>query len=123
VGDANTKLYHLRASTRCRKFFIPSIQAQDRVLTNHGDKEQAVHQFFSRQFGSPQLRQSTINWEVLALQRYDLADLDREISDEEIESTIRQTLPEKAPGLDGYIGGGGVKSCWTIVKEEVTAAI
>jgi hypothetical protein len=44
---------------------------------------------------------------VLALQRYDLADLDREISDEKIESTIRQTLPEKAPGPDGYIRGGG----------------
>jgi hypothetical protein len=68
------------------------------------------------------LRQCIINWEVIGLQRYDLTDLDREISDEEIETVVRQTPTEKATGPDGYIGEF-FKSYWTIVKKDVTTAI
>jgi hypothetical protein len=50
------------------------------------------------QFGTPSPRQSTLNWAAVQPHRHDLSDLDRDVTDEEIETIVRQTPPEKAPG-------------------------
>jgi hypothetical protein len=104
VGDANTKLFHLKTNARRLKNFIPSLQVNDQVHTTHEAKAQALHDFYKNQFGSPNQRQTTLNWVAVQLNRHDLSALDRDIEDEETEAVIRQTPSEKAPGPDGYVG-------------------
>jgi hypothetical protein len=36
--------------------------------------------------------------------QHDLQELDREVTDKEIQAVVMQTPPEKVPGPDGYIG-------------------
>jgi hypothetical protein len=53
---------------------------------------------------STTLRQQTLNWETLQVQRHELSDLDREVTEMEIHAVVMQTPPGKAPGPDGFIG-------------------
>jgi hypothetical protein len=41
---------------------------------------------------------------MLLPQRYDLSDLDRDITEEEVKQLVLQTPSEKASRSDGYIG-------------------
>jgi hypothetical protein len=96
AGDANTKIFHLRAiSPPCTN-------------TSH--------------FVSPQPRVATLNWEALNLQRHDLSQLDNTITDEETIAAVKQLPSEKLPGRDGYIGAF-FKQCWDIIGHDVTAAL
>jgi predicted NAD-dependent protein-ADP-ribosyltransferase YbiA (DUF1768 family) len=54
--------------------------------------------------------------------RHGLHELDTDVDMEEIHTAILQTAPEKAPGLDGYIGAF-FKACWDIVKHDLIAAL
>jgi hypothetical protein len=83
----------------------------------HEAKAAALHEFFTRQFGSTTPREHTLNWDVLRPMQHDLQELDREVTEEEIQAAVIQTLSEKALGLDGYIGGF-YKACWDIIKVE-----
>jgi hypothetical protein len=54
--------------------------------------------------------------------RFDLTDLDRDITKEKIKTAVMQLPPEKAPSPDGYIGAFN-KKCWHTVKDDVVRAI
>ena len=41
-GDANTRLFHMRARFRKRKNFIANLTEGDRFLTSHEDKADAI---------------------------------------------------------------------------------
>jgi hypothetical protein len=122
VGDANTKLFHLRASARRRKNFIPVIQSDDRLYTTQEDKVAALRAYYSAHLGAPPQRECTLNWGELRLQQHDLSDLENDITEEEIKAAVMQTPLEKVPGLDGYIGAF-YKQCWDIIKADLIAAI
>jgi hypothetical protein len=77
---------------------------------------------FASHFGQPQPRHQTLNWEALHIPRHDLSHLDADLSESEIDAAIAQLPAEKAPGPDGYIGAF-FKQCWSIVKQNVVAAI
>jgi hypothetical protein len=68
------KLFHLHASVRRRKNFIPTLTDTDqsRSLTSHEDKAAALKDFYTSQFGQPPPRGSTFNWTMLQPQRHDL---------------------------------------------------
>jgi hypothetical protein len=46
-GDANTKYFHIRASTRLRKNYIHSLHTDGGVAVVHNDKEKVVTDYFS----------------------------------------------------------------------------
>jgi hypothetical protein len=48
--------------------------------------------------------------------------LESPISEEEVWSTIKSLLANKAPGLDGFIGRF-YKACWDIIKENIMAVV
>jgi retron-type reverse transcriptase len=54
--------------------------------------------------------------------RHDLHELDRDIEVQEIHIVVLQTVLEKAPGPDGYIGAF-FKACWDIIKHDLVGAI
>jgi hypothetical protein len=122
VGDANTKLFHLRANARRRRNYIPSLQYEGRTCITPQAKSTALQEFYSRQFGTPSPRHHTVNWETLQLQRHDLSNLDREVTEQEIHAAVMQTSSEKAPGPDGFIGSF-YKECWNIIKLNIITVI
>jgi hypothetical protein len=83
VGDANTKLFHLSATARQRRNFIPSLQHDGMNCITHEAKSAALKDFFSKQFGSGSVREHTVNWEQLRPIHHNLQDLDRNVTDEE----------------------------------------
>jgi hypothetical protein len=107
---------------RHHRNYITSLYHDGSTHITHEAKEAALEDFFGKQLGSKPQRQHTLNWDLLQLARFDLQDLDKDISEEEIHGAIKETASEKAPGPDGYIGGF-FKVCWDIVKVDVVNAI
>jgi hypothetical protein len=121
-SDANTKLFHLCVNARHRKNFILSLHTHGTVVTTQKDKAEALWHFYSDHFGAPPLRACTLKWGVMAPQRHDLADLDRDLTDEEIKQAVMQGPTEKAPGPDDFIGAF-YKTYWDIIKMDISAAL
>uniref|UniRef100_A0A0A9CCP4 Uncharacterized protein n=1 Tax=Arundo donax TaxID=35708 RepID=A0A0A9CCP4_ARUDO len=51
-GDTNTGLFHLHAQHYKRKNFITKPEEDDRILTSHDDKDEAILDFYSNLIGS-----------------------------------------------------------------------
>jgi len=121
-GDANTKFFHLHAKHRKRKNFIATLVDGDDILTSHRDKAAAVDGFFSNLIGSCWDREQAVDLEALGLSQHDLAALEAPCSEREIWETIKLLPSDKAPGPDGFTGCF-YKSCWTVIKSDIMAAI
>jgi hypothetical protein len=104
VGEANTKLFHLQANARRRRNFIPLLQHEGRSCITTEAKSAALHEFFSKQFGETTDRQHTLNWDTIQVQRHDLTELDREVTEQEIHVAVMHSPSEKAPGPNDFIG-------------------
>jgi hypothetical protein len=104
VGDANTKLFHQRANTRCHRNHIPALIHEGTACITQEAKSAVLEDFFSKQLGGTTTRQHTKNWDWINPLRHDLHELDRGIEAEEIHVAVLQTALEKAPGPDGYTG-------------------
>jgi hypothetical protein len=102
LGDANNRLFHLRANSRRRKNFIASLTVQTRTLTSHHDKATQLFNHYSSVLGTCKDRSAALNWDQLQIQQHDLSQLDEPITEEEIRAAIFEAPPEKAPGPDGY---------------------
>jgi hypothetical protein len=97
AGDANTKIFHLRANARRRKNYIPVLQYQQCSCITHEAKAEALHNYYNEKLGSAPQRECTIDWNTLQTPRYDLAELEKEVTEEEIYTALMQTPPEKSP--------------------------
>jgi hypothetical protein len=51
-GDANTKLFHLRANGRRRKNHIPSLTGPSGMVSKHDEKEEILLQHFKKLMGT-----------------------------------------------------------------------
>lgn len=122
VGDANTRLFHLRANGRRRKTHIPALNHLGATITAHDQKAATLLQHYTAQLGTCTPREQILNWDLLDFQRHDLATLDAEISPHEIREAVMKGPSEKAPGPDGYIGVF-FKNAWDIIKHDLAAGI
>ncbi|KAF8730243.1 hypothetical protein HU200_017221 [Digitaria exilis] len=122
VGDANTRLFHLRANGRRRKNHIPALNHLGVTHTVHEHKAAALYQYYTDQLGNATPRLHTLNWELLDIQRHDMDCLEADVTMEEVKEVVMKTPAEKAPGPDGYIGGF-LKNAWDIIKHDLVAAI
>ena len=67
-------------------------------------------------------RENTVDLTELGLNTHDLTKLDLPFTAEEVWRTIEQLPPDKAPGPDGFTGRF-YRSCWSIIKDDIIAAI
>ena len=120
--NANSKLFYLRINGRKRKNFIQSLHTDRGMVTDHKEKEQHIHDHFSKQFGAPVQRQFTLDWEALAIHRHDLSVLEEDFTEDEVHNVVRDIASDKAPGPDGYIGAF-FKASWQVKKFDLMAVI
>lgn len=121
-GDANTNYFHSHARYRKRKNYIATLMVDDRTLTSHEEKEQAIWEFYNSLIGAQGQREFTLNLSAFHREGMDLAELDAPISEEEVWGVIKELAMDKAPGPDGFTGRF-YKSCWQIIKEDIMRAI
>ena len=121
-GDANTKLFQLHARHRKRKNFIGKLVSEDQIYTNHADKASIIDDFYNSLLGTRVDRENMVDLTKLLLNTHDLTKLDLPFIVEEVWRTIEQLPPGKAPGPDGFTGRF-YRSCWSIIKDDIMAAI
>lgn len=120
--DANTKLFHVRANGRKRRNHIQVLQTDAGMVVKHEDKADEIHKHFQQTIGSSTRREMTLNWEQLDINPYELAELERDISEEEVKAVVMEMPKDKAPGPDGFTGYF-YKTCWEIIKGDVNHAL
>jgi hypothetical protein len=121
-GDANLKLFYLRANNRKRKKHIPILQTEGGLAIKHEDKAKEIKRHFGEMLSTKRARTSTLNWDELGYRSYNLMELDTEITGEEVQLAMASIPKENASGPDSFIGAFYHK-CWDIVKGDVTAAV
>ncbi|XP_066374880.1 uncharacterized protein [Miscanthus floridulus] len=112
----------LYARHRKRKIFIGKTVAGDQIYTNHADKVSIIDGFYNSLLGTSVGRDNTVDLTELGLDTHDLAELDLPFTAEEVWRTIEQLPPDKAPGPNGFMGRF-YKSCWSMIKDDVMAAV
>ena len=121
-GDCNSKKFHIKASARRRKSFIPLVATGTSTTVDQARKVQEFWSHFNALFGSYKPRAQSINLECLDFPTADLLDLDRAISKEEVRAVIQELHPEKAPGPDGFTGLF-YRLAWNTIRPEVMAVM
>jgi retron-type reverse transcriptase len=91
-------------------------------LSSQQDKLQEAHQHFKEILGEAGMRHKVVQWAALDYSPFSLGELDIVIQESEIKNVVVSLHSEKAPGPDGFIGLF-YKCYWTLVKEDLTAAI
>jgi hypothetical protein len=121
-GDSNTKFFFLRANGRKRKKHIQFLHTEEGLAISHEDKAREIERHFGEVLGTKQARTTSLSWNVLDYPTFNLAEMDDEISQEEIKKAIAGMPEENAPSPDGFIGAFYNK-CWDIIKGEITATV
>lgn len=120
-GDANTKLFHLRATACRRKNYIPAFRTATGMVTAHQDKAQALLHY-TQQLGSCPTRPHILDWDFLDIQAHNLDRLDVQLTEEEVRRAVFDTPAEKAPGPDGY-NGLFYRTCWQVICHDLMQAL
>jgi hypothetical protein len=121
-GDANTKFFHLRVNARRRKNFIQRLKHNNGWVTDHGTKEQVIHNHFRSIMHRGRARTVDFNWESIHFESPNMDSLGVPFTEEEVRNAINQMTSDKAPGPDGFTGII-FKKCWPIVKDDIMRAI
>lgn len=121
-GDASTRFFHLRASGRRQKNYIPLLNGADGPVSDHEGKAKILFDRFKGLMGAPFIRSARLNWEMLGLPRRDLSHLEGPFSEQELLAVIQDTHGEKAPGPDGFTGAF-LKASWATIKSDLLAAV
>ena len=122
VGDANSKLFQLRANGRRRKNHIPYLQGPEGFVFEKQQKAQILWEHFNNLMGTARQRNFSLNWEYLQLPSFNLEHLDAIFTMEELKKAVLEMHDEKSPGPDGFIGGF-FKKCWELIKGDLLEAI
>ncbi|KAJ1262446.1 hypothetical protein BS78_09G108200 [Paspalum vaginatum] len=103
-GDANPSFFHLQASCRKKKKFIPKLKNGDQIVTSQEEKQQVLHDYYDNLIGTVLMRDTSLDLQFFHRPGLDLSSLDAPIFDDEVWATIASLPPDRAPGPDGYTG-------------------
>ncbi|KAM0906298.1 hypothetical protein ACQ4PT_016861 [Festuca glaucescens] len=76
LGDANSRLFHLRANGRRRKNYIVNLRTSTGITVTHEEKQEELRAHFQECLGTATPRMATLNWEELGYQARDLSVLE-----------------------------------------------
>jgi hypothetical protein len=120
-GDACTRFFHMHASHRRRKNFIGHLLVDNRRVTDHVAKAEAVDSFFEELSGSSTDCPFSLDLDFLGTTSIYLQQIDGEFRVEEVWKAIKEMPLDKCPGPDGFSACFFVV-CLDIVRVDVMAA-
>ena len=97
------KFFHLQACHGNPKNHIPSIHHEGQWFSADEAKEDIIYIYYNDIMGTPFQRLHSLHLDDL-LPQLDLTGIYACFSKEEIWTTVRELPPDRAPGLDGFIG-------------------
>jgi hypothetical protein len=103
-GDANTKLFFLKANGRKKKKHIQFLHTGDGLAMSHEDKAKEIERHFGEVLSKKQPRTVSLNWNELNYLTFNLVELEVEITEEKIKKATNEMSKENAPGPDVFIG-------------------
>jgi hypothetical protein len=105
-GDANTKLFHLRANGRRRKNHIPTLKnmAMTETVSEHEEKAAILLQHYTNLMGTNMPALASLNWEILNLPAKVQSHLEAPFSMDELKAIVDGMHGEKAPGPTVSLG-------------------
>ncbi|GJU04185.1 RNA-directed DNA polymerase, eukaryota [Tanacetum coccineum] len=122
-GDENSKFYHGILNKKRHQLAIRGVM-KDGVWEDKPDvvKKEFVNHFKAR-FEQPSHERPIINMEFPnQLNSFQVADLEAEVSIEEIKKAVWDCGTNKAPGPDGFTFGF-YKRYWGLIESDVVAAV
>ncbi|GJV40575.1 RNA-directed DNA polymerase, eukaryota, reverse transcriptase zinc-binding domain protein [Tanacetum coccineum] len=122
-GDENSKFYHGILNKKRHQLAIRGVM-KDGVWEEKPDvvKKEFVNHFRAR-FEQPSHERPIINMEFPnQLNSFQVADLEAEVSIEEIKKAVWDCGTDKAPGPDGFTFGF-YKRYWGLIESDVVAAV
>jgi hypothetical protein len=127
LGDANTKFFHSKAIVNYRHNYIAILKNKNLAeITDHDGKASILWNAFKERMGSsdnPTMHfnlQETLDTPTLTEEQK--CSLGLPFSSKEIDEVIKDLPNDKSPGPDGF-NNEFVKSCWSIIGEDVKALI
>ena len=105
LGDANSKIFHLRANGRRRKNFIVNLRHSQGLAITHEEKQEVLRSHFERCLGTAEPRTATLNWEELGYHARDLTALEAPFPLEELKRAVFDSPREKTPGMQASLHG------------------
>jgi mannosylglycoprotein endo-beta-mannosidase len=93
----------------------------NRRVTEHGDKAEAVDSFFEELLGTSADRPFSLDLDFLGIPSTDLRQIDGEFTPEEVWDAIKGMPLDKYPWPDGFSARFFVV-CWDIIKVDIMAA-
>ena len=129
MGDRDTSFYHKSVVQRASQNYIHFLRdSHDQMInTTEGIKDHVV-EYFKDVLGSTELRQSPVTVEELSVlmpfrcsstQQYELM---KDVTSEEITTTIFAMPLSKSPGPDAYTAEF-LRSSWSFVGNDFVAAV
>jgi hypothetical protein len=120
-GDACTRFFQTHATHRRCKNYIGHLLVENRRVTDHVDKAEAVDSFFGDLLGTSADRPFSLDLDYLGIPSIDLSEIDGGFTMEEVWGAIKNMPLDKCTGLDGFSARFFVV-CWDIMKVDVMAA-
>ncbi|XP_073355011.1 uncharacterized protein [Aegilops tauschii subsp. strangulata] len=103
-GDAGTRFFKAKASSRrCRNHII-RLMVDGIIVTDQDSKVKSIHTHFDHIFGEKRLRPRCLNLAALGYRRIDLRELEEEITEEEVQRIIMELTGTGRPVLMGSPG-------------------
>jgi hypothetical protein len=110
------------ANIRKQRNHIQTLQGNNYVATSESDKQKLVYDHFLQHIRSYVPRTCNLNLSDLEWQPRNLQHLDEPFTEQEVKIAIQNSLKEKAPGPDGYIGLF-FSVCWDIIRQDIMRAV
>uniref|UniRef100_J3L0J0 CCHC-type domain-containing protein n=1 Tax=Oryza brachyantha TaxID=4533 RepID=J3L0J0_ORYBR len=110
-GDVNSKYFHLKANGRRRKNYIQTLQSPTGLAVSVQEKNAELHRFFSERLATNQQRLCTINWDAINFPTFDLANLEADITEDELQKN--NSIPTIRKGTRaGWVYGRFLQIRW-----------
>lgn len=124
MGDNNNKFFHKSMQARKNRSRVSSVLNEEGVLVEGQDMVQVFVSFYKRLLGTREYCDSISDLDdwIPKVPHNKLADLIKDVDEEEIKSAMFSIGDEKAPGPDEY-SSRFFKSSWSVVGRDVCLAV
>ena len=116
-GETNSAFHKIHAAHRQKKNFIAQLRVGDDVIRSEEGLARMTFEHFSGILGATNERSFTLNLGVMDRRSFNLSELERPFSEDELWNAIKQLPTGKLLGSDGF-SLEFLRSCWPIIKED-----